>query len=257
MSNTVIQVRNLHTQFGKYVIHQNLNLDVFGGEIIALIGGSGTGKTTLMRAIVLLEKPQSGSVKLFGTEVLRQSERQTAWVRQQCGVMFQQGALFGALTVAQNVAVPLREHTRLSLTLIDEVARLKIALAGLPPDAADKLPSQLSGGMIKRAALARALALDPDIIFLDEPTAGLDPVGAGAFDELVLSLKALLGLTVVIVTHDLDSLWRVTDRIAVLADQQVIAVAPVAELIELSHPWIQSYFQGPRGRAVQGSHAHG
>jgi phospholipid/cholesterol/gamma-HCH transport system ATP-binding protein len=247
----VIEINNLRTQFGIAVIHDKLSLKIQGGEIIALIGDSGAGKSTLLREIILLEEPAAGSIKVFGQEILNLNHEESLWLRRRCGMMFQQGALFGSLTVAENIAVPLREHTQLSQRFIQEIAAFKIAIVGLPASAGDKYPTQLSGGMIKRAAIARALALDPDILFLDEPTAGLDPIGAGAFEELVISLKKSLGLTIVIVTHDLDLLWKVTDRVAVLSDKCVYRVAPIRELAELDHVWLQKYFQGPRGRAAQ------
>ncbi|MDD2815170.1 MAG: ATP-binding cassette domain-containing protein [Thiotrichaceae bacterium] len=253
MSSAIIEINQLYTQFGSLIIHEALNLTIQKGEIIALIGGSGTGKTTLLREIILLEKPKSGSIRVFGQEILELSETQAIWLRQRCGVMFQHGALFSSLTVAENIAVPLKEHTDLSQRMIDEIVAYKIAIVGLPPYAGVNHPSQLSGGMVKRAALARALALDPEILFLDEPTAGLDPIGAGALDELILQLKKLLGLTIVMVTHDLDSLWKVTDRIAVLADKKVIAAKPIHELVNINHPWLQAYFHGARGRAAQES----
>jgi phospholipid/cholesterol/gamma-HCH transport system ATP-binding protein len=251
MSSAIIEINQLYTQFGSLMIHEALELTIQKGEIIALIGGSGTGKTTLLREIILLEKPKSGSIRVFGQEILELSE--AIWLRRRCGVMFQHGALFSSLTVAENIAVPLKEHTELSQRMIDEIVAYKIAIVGLPAHAGINYPSQLSGGMVKRAALARALALDPEILFLDEPTAGLDPIGAGALDDLILQLQNLLGLTIVMVTHDLDSLWKVTDRIAVLADKKVIAAKPIHELVNLRHPWLEAYFHGARGRAAQES----
>ncbi|MDY6991648.1 MAG: ATP-binding cassette domain-containing protein [Pseudomonadota bacterium] len=251
MAAPVIVVDQVRTQFGSVVIHEAINLTVQRGEIVALIGGSGTGKSTLLREMILLEKPVAGSIQVLGQEILGLTDKAALWLRQRCGVMFQQGALFGSLTIAENIALPIKEHTQLSQRFIEEITAFKLALVGLPVDTGRKYPNQLSGGMIKRAAVARALALDPEILFLDEPTAGLDPIGAGALDDLILQLKALLGLTVVMVTHDLDSLWKVSDRVAVLADKQVYAVAPIQELIHWQHPWLQAYFQGSRGRAAQ------
>ncbi|MCP5159686.1 MAG: ATP-binding cassette domain-containing protein [Gammaproteobacteria bacterium] len=247
----VIAVRGLRTQFGVEVIHEALDFEVRRGEIIALVGGSGSGKTTLLRAIIMLLKPTAGSIKLLGQEVIGISDRAAFQLRRRFGMLFQQGALFSSLTVRENVAVPLREHTRLSARRIAEIADLKIVLAGLPVDAGSKLPRELSGGMLKRAALARALALDPALLFLDEPTAGLDPVSAGAFDQLVVQLKESLGLTVVMVTHDLDTLWQATDRVAFLGEKQLIGYAPMRELTVAEHPLIRAYFGGPRGRAAQ------
>jgi phospholipid/cholesterol/gamma-HCH transport system ATP-binding protein len=247
----VIEISHLQTRFGRAVIHEDVNLTIYRGEVLAIVGGSGSGKSTLLRAIIMLHQPAGGSIRLLGQEVVGISESEAEDLRRRCGVMFQYGALFSALTVAENVAVPLREHTRLSETLIQEIVALKIALARLPATAATKYPSELSGGMMKRAALARAIALDPEILFLDEPTAGLDPVSAGALDELVEDLKSLLGLTIIMVTHDLDSLWRVTDRVAVLGRGKVVAVASMAELARSEDPLIRTYFEGPRGRAAQ------
>ena len=250
-ADAVIVVRGLRTQFGATVIHENLDLDIRRGEIVALVGGSGSGKTTLLRAIIMLLKPAAGSIELFGQEIVGIGETTAFRLRRRFGMLFQQGALFSSLTERENVAVPLREHTRLSARRIADIADLKIALAGLPADAGNKLPRELSGGMLKRAALARALALDPALLFLDEPTAGLDPVSAGAFDELVAQLKESLGLTVVMVTHDLDTLWSATDRVAFLGEQRVIGYAPMRELTQAEHPLIRAYFEGPRGRAAR------
>ncbi|MDM8566625.1 ATP-binding cassette domain-containing protein [Candidatus Halobeggiatoa sp. HSG11] len=251
MSEIVVEINNLRTQFGNTIIHDGLNLQIQRGEIIAIIGDSGVGKSMLIHEIILLQKPTAGSIKVFGIEVLKLNEKRSVWLRRHCGMMFQNGALFSSLTVGENIAVPLREHTQLSERLIGEIVNFKIALVGLPVSAKNKYPDQISGGMTKRVAVARALALDPEILFLDEPTAGLDPSGAGAFDELIVKLTESLGLTVVVVTHDLDLLWEVTDRVAVLANKQVSAIAPMRELIKLEHTWIQNYFQGSRGRAAQ------
>ncbi|MBL8250059.1 MAG: ATP-binding cassette domain-containing protein [Candidatus Competibacter sp.] len=251
----VIAIRDLRTGFGPTIIHDHLNLDIRQGEIVALVGGSGSGKTTLLRAIIMLLEPLGGSIKLFGQEVVGIGERAAFQLRRRFGMLFQQGALFSSLTVRENVGVPLREHTSLSAGDIADIADLKIALAGLPADAGGKLPRELSGGMLKRAALARALALDPALLFLDEPTAGLDPVSAGAFDELVVQLKESLGLTVVMITHDLDTLWQATDRVAFLGEKRVIGYAPMRELTRSEHPLIQAYFAGPRGRAAENRRA--
>jgi phospholipid/cholesterol/gamma-HCH transport system ATP-binding protein len=246
-----IEIRALTTRFGSLLVHENLDLDIHRGEVVALAGGSGSGKTTLLRAIIMLLKPSAGSIKLFGQEICGISEDAAFRLRSRFGMLFQKGALFGGLTVRENVALPLQEHTRLPKKLIDDIAILKIALAGLPAHAAEKYPSELSGGMLKRAALARALALDPDILFLDEPTAGLDPVSAQALDDLVLQLKESLGLTVVMVTHDLDSLWRTTDRVAFLGEHRVIAYGSMNELMNAEHRLIKQYLRGPRGRIAQ------
>ncbi len=247
----VIEIRDLSTRFGDAVIHKHLDLSVRSGEILALAGGSGCGKTTLLREIIQLQRPTSGRIHVFGQDVLDTTEAKTQALRRRTGVMFQHGALFSALTVTENVGAPLREYTRLSDTLIDEIAALKIALVGLPPDSGAKYPNEISGGMRKRAALARAIALDPELIFLDEPTAGLDPQSADGIDDLVLRLKELLGLTIIVVTHDLDTLWRVVDRVAVLGEGKVIGLGSMAELASDSHPAVREYFQGPRGRAAR------
>ena len=246
-----LELQGVCTRFGTARIHENLELTIQRGEVLALVGGSGSGKTTLLHEMIMLRQPSSGSIRMFGEEIVGARTEVLERQRQRCGVLFQQGALFSALTVLHNVGVPLREHTKFSTELIDQIALLKIQQAGLPADAALKYPSELSGGMIKRAALARAMALDPQLLFLDEPTAGLDPVSAAAFDELLLRLKQWLGLTVVMVTHDLDSLWKVADRVAVLAERHVIAVAPMTELKQIDHPAVQAYFEGPRARAAQ------
>ena len=246
----VIEVSKLYTRFGTNVVHDNISLTVQPGEIFALVGGSGCGKSTLLRTILLLQKPVSGSIRVFGQDVLGLNDEQALPFRQRFGVMFERGALFSSMTVAENVGMVLREHSQLSAHLIAEVARLKIALTGLPPDAGGKYPSELSGGMRKRAALARAIALDPELLFLDEPTAGLDPLSASGIDELVKSLRDALGLTIMLVTHDLDLLWRVADRVAVLGEGHILGVGTMTELSEMDHPIIREYFYGPRGRAA-------
>jgi phospholipid/cholesterol/gamma-HCH transport system ATP-binding protein len=250
-SDPVIAIRDLRMQFGATVIHDHLNLAVQRGEIVALVGGSGSGKTTLLRAIIMLLRPTAGSIRLFDQEIVGIGDSAAFRLRRRFGMLFQQGALFSSLTVRENVAVPLHEHTRLNPRQIAEIADLKIALAGLPAATGAKLPRELSGGMLKRAALARALALDPALLFLDEPTSGLDPVSAGAFDELVVQLKESLKLTVVMVTHDLDTLWQATDRVAFLGEKRVIGDAPMRELTQAEHPLIRAYFEGPRGRAAR------
>lgn len=246
----IIRVRGLSNAFGEQVVHDNLDLDVYRGEILGVVGGSGTGKSVLMRSIIGLQRYQAGSVEIFGRQVTGLGEREEQEIRRHWGVLFQNGALFSALTVAENIEVPLREFYHLDDELMDEIAAYKIAMTGLPPEAGPKYPSELSGGMRKRAGLARALALDPALLFLDEPTAGLDPIGAAAFDELIKSLKETLGLTVFLITHDLDTLYAICDRVAVLADRKVLKVGTIPELLEFDHPWIQEYFRGPRGRAA-------
>lgn len=249
-TEAIIEVRGLRNQFGSQVVHEQLDLDVRRGEIIGVVGGSGSGKSVLMRSIIGLNRPAAGSVRLLATEMMRASETERMQVERRCGVLFQNGALFSSLSVADNVMAPMREHFRLPLPLMQRFAALKIALAGLPPNAGAKFPSQLSGGMVKRAALARALALDPDLLFLDEPTAGLDPIGAAAFDELILTLRDSLGLTVFLITHDLDTLYTICDRVAVLAHRRVLACGPLAEVERCDDPWVRDYFQGPRGRSA-------
>jgi phospholipid/cholesterol/gamma-HCH transport system ATP-binding protein len=247
-----IRVRGLVNRFGAQTVHDGVDLDVRSGEILGVVGGSGTGKSVLMRSIIGLKRPEEGDVTVFGESMLDKEEDEALDIRRRWGVLFQGGALFSTLTVAENVQVPLREYyPNLPTDLLDEIAAYKVVMAGLPPDAGPKYPSELSGGMKKRAGLARALALDPALLFLDEPTAGLDPIGAAAFDELTLNLSRTLGLTVFLITHDLDTLHTICDRVAVLADKKVIAVGTIPELLALDHPWIQEYFNGPRGRAAQ------
>jgi phospholipid/cholesterol/gamma-HCH transport system ATP-binding protein len=247
----VVKVRGLANRFGEQVVHENLDLDVRQGEIIGVVGGSGTGKSVLMRAILGLRRPQAGSIEVLGVDALSGDTRERLKIERNSGVLYQNGALFSSLTVAENVMVPLKEHHSLPVDLVHDLAILKIRLSGLPDNAADKFPAQLSGGMRKRAALARALALDPALLFLDEPTAGLDPVGAAAFDALILGLQRALGLTVFLITHDLDTLYTICNRVAVLADGRVLVNAPLEEVERFDHPWVQEYFHGPRGRAAQ------
>jgi len=250
----IIEVKGLRSAFGDHVVHDNLDLEVRRGEILGLVGGSGTGKSVLMNTIIGLKAPDGGDVLVFGQPYHRLGRAERAAIEHRWGVLFQGGALFSSLTVRENVEVPMREHTNMPEKLICELADLKIALSGLPPMAGSKRPAELSGGMRKRAGIARALALDPDVLFLDEPTAGLDPVGAAAFDDLILELRDTLGLTVFMITHDLDTLHTTCDRVAALADKRVIANAPLAELLTSDHPWIVQYFHGPRGRAAQAAH---
>ena len=250
-TDNIIEVRGLKNAFGDQVVHEDLDLDVKRGEILGVVGGSGTGKSVLMRSIIGLQTPLAGEVTVFGEPTLGREETEAIEIRKRWGVLFQGGALFSTLTVAENVQVPLREFYReLDMSLLDEIASFKVTMTGLPTDAGPKYPAELSGGMKKRAGLARALALDPELLFLDEPTAGLDPIGAAAFDELTRSLQRTLGLTVFLITHDLDTLYSICDRVAVLADKRVIAVGTIDELLALDHPWIQEYFRGPRGRAA-------
>jgi phospholipid/cholesterol/gamma-HCH transport system ATP-binding protein len=245
-----IEVKGLVSQFGEHRVHDGVDLTVKRGEVLGVVGGSGSGKSVLLNTIIGLKTPEGGVVRVFGQDIQRASRRKWTAIERRWGVLFQQGALFSNLTVKQNVAAPMYEHTDMPRKTIEELAQLKIALVGLRADAGDLKPSELSGGMRKRAGLARALALDPELVFLDEPTAGLDPIGAAAFDDLIRDLSDSLDLTVFMITHDLDSLYAITDRVAVLADKKMVAVAPVRELEHSDHPWIKEYFLGPRGRAA-------
>ncbi|MCZ6859509.1 MAG: ABC transporter ATP-binding protein [Alphaproteobacteria bacterium] len=245
----IIRIRGLRTQFGTSVIHDDLDLDVRRGEVLGVVGGSGTGKSVLLRTIIGLNKARAGTIEVFGENMTQMSDTQQRVMQERWGVLFQDGALFSSLTVAQNIEVPLKEHTKLKRDVIRELSAVKVDMVGLPPDAAYKYPSELSGGMRKRAGLARSLALDPELVFLDEPTAGLDPIGAAAFDNLIRNLQQSLNLTVFMVTHDLDSLAAVCDRIAVLIDKKIV-VDTMENLMELEHPWMQDYFHGPRSRAA-------
>jgi len=247
----VIEVRGLRNSFGEQIIHDGLDLEVCRGEIMGVVGGSGTGKSVLMRSIIGLQTPDAGEVEVFGQPMIGRDEEEAKNVRRRWGVLFQGGALFSTLTVAENVQVPIKEfYSGIDQELLDEIAAYKISMSGLAVDAGAKFPSELSGGMRKRAGIARALALDPELLFLDEPTAGLDPIGAAGFDQLIHQLRDALGLTVFLITHDLDTLYAICDRVAVLADKKVVAVGTIEELLALDHEWIQEYFKGPRGRAA-------
>lgn len=251
-SEIIIDVRGVTVSFGKAPILENLDLDVRRGEILGFVGASGAGKSVLLRTILGLNRKSAGTIKLFGKDVDKLNESEKMATDMRLGVLFQHGALFSALTVLENIMVPMCEYLDISPDLMRELAMLKISLVGLSPDAARKLPSELSGGMIKRAALARALALDPDILFLDEPTSGLDPIGAAAFDELIATLRDTMGLTVYMVTHDLDSLVSVCDRIAVLGERRVILEGTLKEMLASELPWVKLYFRGPRARQIAG-----
>ena len=250
----IIRVRGLVTRFGAQEVHSGIDLDVRRGEILGVVGPSGTGKSVLLREIVGLDQPTDGTIEVFGQNIATMAHDERKSIERRWGVMFQEGALFSTLSLRENVALPLREYTDLSTDLILDLSEQKLAMAGLEQSAFAKRPSQISGGMRKRAAVARALALDPELLFLDEPTSGLDPIGAAAFDELIRDLSDSLDLTVFMITHDLDSLYTITDRVAVLADRKVVAVAPVETLEQSDHPWIQEYFLGPRGRAAGHKH---
>jgi phospholipid/cholesterol/gamma-HCH transport system ATP-binding protein len=250
MADQILQAHELVMTFGQKCVLDRISMRLDRGEILAIVGGSGSGKSTLMRQLALLLAPTSGSIELFGRQVLEMSEFRTLPLRRRMGVMFQNGALFGDLTVLENISMPLREHTSLSQEIIEQVAMLKLALAGLEPEAAALFPSQLSGCMRKRAAVARGIAMDPEILFLDEPSSGLDPISADAMDDLVLHLKNALGLTIVLVTHDMDSLFRVADRIILLADARIAAEGTLQEVLESSHAAARQFFHGRRGRAA-------
>ncbi|MBT2134591.1 ABC transporter ATP-binding protein [Croceibacterium sp. LX-88] len=247
-----IEIEGLRNSFGSQVIHENLSLKVRRGEILGVVGGSGTGKSVLMRSIIGLQMPDEGEIRVFGKNTIGVMPDEESSVRSRWGVLFQGGALFSTLTVAENVEVPLKQFfPEIDAELRHEIARYKVVMSGLPEEAAAKYPSELSGGMRKRAGLARALALDPELLFLDEPTAGLDPIGAAMFDSLTRELTDTLGLTVFLITHDLDTLYAICDRVAVIADREVIAVGTIPELLKTDHPWIQEYFNGPRSRAAR------
>ncbi|MBS1216912.1 MAG: putative transport system ATP-binding protein [Proteobacteria bacterium] len=248
---TVISLRGVSTRFGEHVVHANIDLEVRRAEIFAIVGGSGSGKSVLLREMILLHQPDSGTIQVLGADIHALGEDGARALRRRWGVMFQHGGLFGSLNVLENIGLPLREHTRLSDAMIDEIATLKIALTGLEPGIATKYPAELSGGMLKRASLARALALDPELLFLDEPTTGLDPASASGVDELVIKLRDQFGLTIVMVTHDVDLLWQVADRVAVLGDGTIQGVGSMDELSHLDLPLVRQFFEGPRGRARQ------
>jgi phospholipid/cholesterol/gamma-HCH transport system ATP-binding protein len=245
-----VEVVGLVSRFGAHVVHDGLNLTVRRGEVLGVVGGSGSGKSVLLNTLIGLKTADGGEVKIFGQNLADASTAKRDVIERSWGVLFQRGALFSNLTVKENVAAPMLEHTRLSRKVVADLADVKIALVGLPPDAGALKPAELSGGMVKRAGLARALALDPQLLFLDEPTSGLDPISAGAFDALIADLKASLNLTVFMITHDLDSLHAICDRVAVIADKTVVGIGTIPELVKMDHPWIKEYFLGPRGRAA-------
>lgn len=247
----VIELKDIKTSFGDHVVHSGLNLEVHRGEVFALIGGSGSGKSTLLNELLLLQRPDSGSIKVLGADLLKIDAEEILAIRKRCGVMFQHGGLFGALTVNENIGLPLREHSELDDALIDELAAWKLSMTGLESEVGAMYPTELSGGMMKRASLARALALDPELVFLDEPTSGLDPASAGEVDVLILKMRDLFGLTIVMITHDLDLLWQVADRVAVLAEGKVQGVGSMEELSQSKNPEIHKFFAGARGRAAQ------
>jgi phospholipid/cholesterol/gamma-HCH transport system ATP-binding protein len=252
-SDNIIEIRDLKTGFGDTLVHDGLSMTVKRGEVLGIVGGSGSGKTTLLRAMLALNRPISGSIQVFGTEITTATHHELLAIQRRWGVLFQQSALFSSLTVLENVSFPLHEHTKLDPDTIRRLASLKILMADLPETSAIKLPAELSGGMQKRAGLARAIVMDPELIFLDEPTSGLDPNTAAAFDELILNLQQTMGLTIVMITHDLDSLWKVTNRVAFLGQRKVMAIEPMAEMVKNPDPQIHEFFQGPRGRIAETS----
>jgi phospholipid/cholesterol/gamma-HCH transport system ATP-binding protein len=251
MGEAIIEVRHLVNRFGTQTVHQDLALDLYRGEVLGVVGGSGTGKSVLLRSILGLRQANAGTVRVFGEELLSLSPERRSRLERRFGVLYQRGALFSSLTVTENIALPLIEHAGLSRASAERLAQVKLALVGLPRAAGDKYPTELSGGMINRAALGRALALEPDILFLDEPTAGLDPIGAAAFDQLILTLRDALGLSVFLVTHDLDTLYTICDRVAVLAEKRVLVADRLDVVAATDNPWIHDYFHGPRGRAAE------
>ena len=256
MRYPVLEVSGLVNRFGEQVVHDGLSMQVEHDDVFAIVGGSGSGKTVLLRTILGLQRPSAGSVRIYGSDITRLSEAQLRPIKERYGVAFQQGALYSGLTVLQNVQLPMVEHLELSESALESLARLKLRLVGLPADAAGKFPAQLSGGMVKRAAVARALALDPTLLFLDEPTSGLDPVSAAAFDELVLYLRQQLKLTIVMITHDLDSIFRTCNRVGVIVDRRMESDT-LQRIVEHPHPWIQAYFHGERARARLAGAARG
>ena len=253
----ILSLRGVTTAFGSSTIHENLDLDVRQGEILGLIGGSGTGKSVLLRAILGILPMREGRVTIMGVDMGKASTVEKNRVRNNWGVLFQDGALFSSMSVGENIQFPLREFTTINKVARERIARLKLDLVGLPQSAYDKLPSELSGGMRKRAGLARALAMDPALLMLDEPTAGLDPIGAAAFDDLLLTMHATMGLTVFMVTHDMDSLYTICNRVAVLAEKRIYAIDTIENLLGIDYPWIQDYFEGPRGRVLLEKHQFG
>ena len=247
----VLRMSKVCTRFGSHVVHQDVNLEVLRGEVFAIVGGSGSGKTVLLREMVMLQRPTSGTIEMLGADITALTEEESLALRKRWGVMFQHGGLFSSLTVRENVGLPLREHSTLDDELIDAIADWKLSLVGLAADAGLKFPDELSGGMLKRASLSRAIALDPELLFLDEPTSGLDPASAAGVDELIRRMHTLFGLTIVLVTHDLDLLWQVCDRVAVLGEARVLATGSMEELSHLDHPIIRGYFDDPRARKAR------